>query len=427
MTMLTGVRRALLGVKRLGYILRATFNAPDQGYADAQVLDTDAEGIQDGQLTVVEVDGTLAVVSNKLAFTAQGTPTWGDLGVYSQAITRALGRGLLSITNMDATDKGEGHGWQSVTDVALANTVYWRALSGAGNYDIYVLNGSENPTLFSYAAATDYEHAIVLGGFDSSGNPYYAGQAKASYDYGAWYFIKGGAFSTWTLLWVTTLDNTATLYAVFSSYQAAGTLDDFRVPDRDLSSIQVPMAYSSFTAGNGTSLDAITPEVGGGWTEQSGDWDIQTNRANPDGAAIATVSAPGAADGLVDCTVNGGAGDNPAIDLRYSDANNYWYLQADRVANQLELHEYNATVDTVRANAAVVINDNTDYAARAIMYGQTIDGFLDGGNKITYALAALNETSIIHGIRAENTAGEFDNFVAYPRTSSQFDAVLGGV
>jgi len=97
------------------------------------------------------------------------------------------------------------------------------------------------------------------------------------------------------------------------------------------------------------------------------------------------------------------------------DASNYWYLQADRANNLLELHEYNATVDTVRANTAVTINDSTDYSLRAIAYGQNIEGYLDEGNQISYGSAALNETKTEHGIRAENTAGQFDDFVIYAR------------
>ena len=48
------------------YLLNAPFTADDQGYSDAQVIDTEAEGITDGQLTVVETDGTFAVSSNAI-------------------------------------------------------------------------------------------------------------------------------------------------------------------------------------------------------------------------------------------------------------------------------------------------------------------------------------------------------------------------
>jgi len=152
------------------------------------------------------------------------------------------------------------------------------------------------------------------------------------------------------------------------------------------------------------------------WTEQSGDWDIQSNRANPDGAAIATADV-GQADVVVDLVVNGGAAGQPGILLRFADTSNYWYLQADRANNQLELHEVNATVDTVRANTAVTINDSTDYTLRAICDGTTIDGFINGGNKISYASASLNSTATIHGLYSDNTACQFDDFTVFARDS----------
>jgi hypothetical protein len=307
MSLLRGTRRALLGGKSgVTYLLRATFDAADQGFADAQVLDTFAEGIRDGQLTVVEVDGTLAIVSNKCAFTAQATPTWGDQGFYSQAITRSLGRGLLATINVTAT-AGQKH---LMMEWAQSATIDF---AGGGNLEtgFYLLqdgglaaNFATDPTvtLSTYVASTDYSLAVVLGGSNSSAVPYYSGQAAASYLYGAHLFIKGGAFTTWTLLWITRLENTATLYPAVSDYSHAGTIDDFRVPDVDLSAVLQPTCLSTFTAANGTSLDAITPEVGGAWTEQSGDWDVQSNRANPDGAAIATVDS-GLDDAIVDSAI----------------------------------------------------------------------------------------------------------------------------
>lgn len=408
------------------YLLRAHFNADDQGYVDTQVLDTEAEGVSDGQLTVVEISGTLAIVSNKYAFTpANG---WNQLGVYSQAVTKALGRGLVTTVNLDATDTRAVVAWVDSADVdirAVAGNRYYVYASIDGNLDI-AGGGVATGDVVAYSASTDYQIAIVLGGYSAaSGVPWRSGQAAASYLFGAAFFIKGGAFTTWTLLFRSSEDNTATLYAVLTNYTASGTFDDFRVPVVDLSAVLQPTCLSTFTADNGTSLDAITPEVGGAWTEQAGDWDIQANRANPDGAAIATVDS-GLDDVLVDCIVNGGTGDQPAIVLRYS-GGDYWYLQADRANNQLELHEYNATVDTVRASAAVTFNDSTDYDLRALADAQTIDGFADAGNKISYASAALNESVTVHGIRAENTAGQFVNFAIYPRTATIFDTTLDAV
>ena len=434
MVTLVGTRRALLGGKRLlKYLLRATFNAPDQGYSNTQVLDTVAEGVQDGTLTVVEADGTLAVVSNKLAFTAQVSPAWGNLGMYSQAITRALGRGLLvAALSNDVTNIGPVAAWKDAQNVNVS--------TGAGNRQSHALASDEvavgwqTTTALSLDAvvdATEYTVAMLLGGFDSVGNPYLSGQLKANYTYGTWYFVKGGTFANWTLIWTSDQGNTTPLYAAFSNYSAAGTLDNFRVPDRDLSAIQVPVAYSSFTAANGTSLDAITPEVGGAWTEQAGDWDIQSNRAWCDGTGIATIDS-GLSDyimNLVGQTAGGQAHDYVQALFRYSDSTHYWFLQAaaeGAVDNTFKLYENDAGI-VERASAAVTVTKDTDYQIRVILDGQQIDAFLDGGNKISYGLAAMNETATLLGLRANASDEQYDDFVVYPRTSAQYDAVLGGV
>lgn len=234
MSLLTGTRRALIGgAARIKYLLRATFNTSDQGYTNGQVLDIHVEGVQDGQLTVVEVDGTLAIVSNKCAFTAQATPTWGDLGFYSQAVTRALGRGLLGTVSKGATNtEGPVIAWYDSAVVDQTNQIYMWIFVNDGNLEPYTFDGvgnllDRNQDAIAYSASTDYQLAIVLGGFSAAnGIPWRQGEDPAGYLYGAAFFIKeSAAFPTWTLLWRTSQGNTATLYAAFSNYNAAGTID----------------------------------------------------------------------------------------------------------------------------------------------------------------------------------------------------------
>ena len=124
-------------------------------------------------------------------------------------------------------------GWFDAAALASTEWLYlftW-AGSGADEFQTRVYDGAGNPLatnafLSPPAATTDYQLAIVLGGYDVNATPFYAGQTPADYLYGAAFFIKGGAFgSNWTLLWRTALGNTATLYAAFSNYDASGTLD----------------------------------------------------------------------------------------------------------------------------------------------------------------------------------------------------------
>lgn len=432
-------RRVLAG--KIEYLLRAWMPVPltgDQGYADAQVLDTVAEGILDGQLTVAEVDGTLSVTGGdgKCTFTAQGTPAWGDQGVYSQAITRALGRGLFGTANFDQTNKRCIYLlWTDAAGVGLNDWVYGLFGDTTSDLQMLVYDGAgnllESADLVTRSSGTDYQFAIVLGGYDVNGVPWRTGETAANYLYGAAFFVKGGAFASWTLLWRTKAINIATLYAGFSNRDSTGTLAQFRVPDYDLSAVLQPTALSTFTAPNGTSLDAITPEVGPVWVEQSGDWDIQGNRAhmtnNPLNRQVSTVVV-GESDVMIDAVYNAGANGNIAgLAGRWADDDNFWLIGITPFADQIRIVERSGGGNAIRASAAFVCAPGTDYDIRTALYGPTIDAFVDGGTKITYGAAALNENVQVHGVLAANIDDEFDNFAVFARTSAVYESEFGKV
>lgn len=440
MTMLIGTRWALLGGKALiKYLLRATFDAPNQGYADGQVLDTTAEGIQDGQLTVTEVDGTLAIVGNKCALTAQATPNWGDLGFYSQAIARALGRGLLVTVNSADTNKyilpvfysnqaRISKFLQFATDCEAA--IRLQGAPTAGQIRARILHKETH--VGTYAAATDYATCIVLGGYDTNGVPWRSGQAASSYLYGAAYYIKGGTFTNWTLLWRGSMQNTATLYAVGQSYNAAGTFDDFRVPNRDLSAVLQPNNLSLFAVAG--ELSAYTPELGGAWTEDIGDWDTAGGVLQATALGIATFT--GLADCIYDTKITTAGAGTTAGGLVLRETNltggseDYWYVKVTpgTAGVDWELIEYVGGGATQRASGDVDWAVATAYNVRAICDGQTISCFADGGDKITYGSAVSGEAAASFGLRDEGNANmTFDNDVLFARTSNVYNRELDRV
>ena len=412
-------------------LLNAPFTAGDQDYADAQVLNTVGEGITDGQLTVVEVDGTLAIVSNKCAFTAQATPAWGDLGFYSQAITKALGLVLLGTINSDAT-KQTLFGLVNAQALSYTDFEYTFHVNGTLSYGDNA-GGWWTAVIGAVSSATDYEWALVLGGYDVSRVPWRSGEAGANYLYGASLFIKGGAYTNWTLLWRTHKLNTATLYAAVSIYDGVGTLDDFRVPDADLSAVLQPNNLSTFADANGTSLDAITPEVGGAWTEQSGTWDIQTNkaRATDIGSHALAVVESGIADMLVKATlISADTNGYPALMIRNSDSTHLWICQLHNNLNNITLFENNAGY-TTRAEVGVAILDGTSYEMCIIAVDEQIDCFLDVGVQCSYGSAAFNKTATKHGLDLYRSAGvandRFDNFYIHLVTATVYDDELDAV
>lgn len=409
----------------VSYLLRALFTADNQGYADEQVLDTEAEGVQDGQLTVIENDGTLAIVSNKCAFTAQSTPVWGDLGFYSESITKSLGKTLLSTVNKDATNKITTSGiFTNAQSLASADWEYAYYFNVTAGIHARTLNAETSPIVADYSASTDYQFAIVLGGFNG-GLPFYSGQTKTDYKDGAWYLIKGGSFSTWTLLWIIASSNTSTLYGAFSNYSDGGTIDAIKIPDADLSAVQEQITnFSSFTASNGTSLDAITPEVGGSWTEQTGNQDIQSNQANSDGTTVATCSA-GISDFLIKVQVTTAAASSRlGVIGRFTDTNNYWLVRVKDTDDEIQIFEVNGGVSTKRATTSVTIDASTSYDLVVVFDGQDITGFVDGGGKVSYGSASHNQTETLVGIHGGAASERWDNFMVFPRTDSDYDTTL---
>lgn len=306
-----------------------------------------------------------------------------------------------------------------VGHVKLGNTgnrfqVGWAGGAGAGQALEFIrsigaaLRVINSPNLETVTNGVDYYLVIVL---------------KAVGAYFFWKVIDSAP--VWKLIWMSTANSTGSMMPIEGVHNAWGAGDNehelLRVPEGLW--LPTPLIYDTFTDSNGTSLDAHDSNTSGPdnqdidsltGVEQSGDWDIQSNRANPDGAGIHTWDM-GKADVFADLVVNGGAAGNPGLLLRFTDTSNYWYLQADRVNNQLELHEVDATVDTVRATAGVVINDSTDYTLRVICEGKTIKGFINGVNLVSYASAALNEGATRHGLFADDAACEFDNFLVFAR------------
>ena len=415
----------------LAYFLNAPFTGADQGYANAQVLNTVAEGITAGQLTVTEVDGTLALASNKCAFTAQGSPAFGDLQLVSQSITRAFALPLLCTINKTLANKYSpivfwNNDGSFTGDWSELEAVAWHFTDTS---EIYLLNrAAVQAVLIAYTQGVDYQLAMVLGGYDASGNPWYTGQTPASYLYGLAIFIKGGAFATWSRLFQSTLHNDDPVYAVAAFYDASGTIDDIRVPDTSLSTLFQPTHLSTFDAANGTSLDAITPEIGGGWTEQAGNMDIQSNRANlVTGIAKSTIES-GLGDAVVSCTINMTA---PAVTagliVRYEDNNNYWLVYLLTATNKMDLYEVNGGGLTKRATASVVIDSGIDYKVLVLLTGTTIRCFVDDGSTAGY-ISAFNQTKTKHGLYCDtNVTVRFDNFAIYPHTDASYDSALDAV
>ena len=408
------VRGKNFGTPGLAYLLRDEFTDT----LTAGNVNGTAATPGPGTRAVVDTGSELSLSGGDMVF--GGITGEADPGMRYGAITRVAGIPLI----LEFTAGGTGHrtniGWDANQAGAAAEATFYTRASGVVRIDAAggVITGA-------FSAATSYQVALVL---------------RAS---GAFYLIKGGAYTTWTLLWSKVTENAATIYPANVAGTVFGTSytsSYMKVPDALW--LPTPLVSDGFTDDNTTRLDAhatdglghaegVTGGIGEGgnglsWTHRVGTFQIQSNHVEVNSDADddqATVTSS-AADIIVDCDLTpSGANpdyDSPGLLLRWLDSTHFWLLYLDVIADKISIYENNAGY-TERANAGVTINGGNTYAARVITYGKTIDIYVDGGNKATYGSAALNETATIHGIRHKKngTGGpgepEWDNFTIYSR------------
>ena len=173
-----------------------------------------------GTRTVVDTDGDGVSISGGVLSIANGNSSYGDPGLWLSSIARAAGR--VWVTHFNITTKGS------------LRIGFDTNQSGAPSSDggVYI-NGTPiissmagNALTAALSTSTDYYLAIVL---------------RAA---GYYLFVKGGAFTEWTLLLIESSENGATLYPAHTNYGAAWTSEFVRVPSGLW--LPNPIAYTSF-------------------------------------------------------------------------------------------------------------------------------------------------------------------------------------
>jgi hypothetical protein len=404
------------------YLLLAPFDgAEDQGYTNGQVLDTEAEGVAVGSLTVVETDGVAALVSDHLSLSGKSGTGW-TLGTYGTGYDRVLGRTVIVCVQTS----GAG-----VSDYLAFG---WHDSSGNINpaqcdYSFYMNKGEIrfrgdvllSEILGSYVVDTSYQLAFMLGGFDTDEQCWYSG-AEGTYIYGAAMLIKGGAYTTWTMLRRISRENTATLYPFLVHYGLGYTTlwDYLRISDHDYSAVLQPTVADYFTDTNSVSLADHTPNVvySGGWN-LAGAWDIQTNKAR-----LATTGIPryayvetGQAGVFVRVTVTTPASGTfeDGLIVRYQDINNYFKVVLNSAAGAFQITRILSGGSVVRATTAFSPAAATTYEITFSVVGNDLQAWVDGGKRIAVTDTSFN-TATKHGLFGNNSeaASYYDNFHGQP-------------
>ena len=175
--------------------------------------------------------GLVSVSGGKVSFAGgKATAAWDDPGVWWPPISRAVGKILIGTVNPGSGATYRMTGYFSSSAFAPVGNIYFN-----GATELKIKEGATEITTEAFAASTDYKIAIL--------------QRANGYAY----FIKGGTFTSWTLLWISSGGSTATVFPGFLSYSAACNGDNFRIPQTLY--LPAPLLSDAFTGADGASND----------------------------------------------------------------------------------------------------------------------------------------------------------------------------
>lgn len=328
------------------------------------------------------------------------------------ALARTAGRIIINESTHTASCNG-AIGFRPDT---TSNTSFENSFYVANTTTLYTREIATVLSIATVAASTSYLYAIAL---------------RAS---GAFYFIKGGVFANWTLLYVSTNRNNATLYpcACYMNTIGSRTLDYLRVP----SALWLPSPLISdgfgarFDASDGLGHAEPTGLGSGGngvtWIQQAGTWVVSTGKAVASalagGLAIATVT-PSTANVLIDTKLTRSAGNVGGV-ARYTDSSNHLRFYHD--GTNAKLDQIVGGVTTTLITAAQTFVANT--AIRLVLNGTSARLYYNNALSGTTSSINTGLTNAACGLYTTDTANMLDDFVVYATgTGGEYNSVLNNI
>lgn len=341
--MLTLLRR-----RALTYLLHATFST-DQAAPLPASLPVDVGG----PLAVTDTGSFASVSGGKLissSATADHNPR-----AESPALTRRAGLTVIKTVTKPGSTNRQWFGWwvSSASIVALFDEG-----SSGGSGGVYPSTGSLVAGPITLAAATSYQLMVIL---------------RAT---GAFFLVKGGVYTAWTLVWVDAAGSSTPVKAVISQVAAAVlSADDLRVLD-----------LASFAT----------------------DTQVYTSRLASPAAGATTTST---ADALIETTFTHSAV-NRDLDIRRVDDNNCFRIRAAS-DNTLYLADRVGGVQTVRASSASAFTVGVAARVVCVAEGNVYKVYVNNVLKFTYT-----DTSNLYNTQTgvKITGGAVDEIICWPRT-----------
>jgi hypothetical protein len=410
----------------------------DQDFSNAQVIDTAVEGCTDGSLTVVDTStGGISSSSNNCPIVSSGS--WNETGLSgaTTSVTRSIGYGLFSKLNISVVDTPSGVALGFAESGGISISDLNSPMFTTSNPNIYVTPPSSAVKLGTVAASTVYSLLQILGGYNSSGVPYKAGDPKADFLYGGGHLIKGGAYTNCTLIWKASTSNTSPVYPSINTISGnTYTLSNILIPNIDFSDLLQPAHLSTFTAADDTALGDYTPDVGGAWTELTGDWIVNGNKVSTDttGRVISYISSPVNVFASLHVTPQSATfGSWGGFAANISDNQNYWILNISYVvlsADSINIFSVESNITTSRASTNISdISADTEYLVHYRFDGTTrIIYYSSYSASSTYSFNDTIETiGLVSDPDANYKCPKFDNFSVWPITSNAYDNAFARV
>jgi hypothetical protein len=314
-----------------------------------------------GLRTVTDTENKLSISGGKQVFSGGKTvPAHGDPGSWYESVLRVIGKTLLARVTPQAAGVAYIPGWSTVA-------------SGLAN----------DAVKFDSAAVSFYENTIqaIVGAF-VGGTEYTV--ALSMRGAGLFYLIKGGIYTEWTLLWVSSFSTISPCFPALSNHSKPLTVDDMRIVD-------LPAPWNT-------------------------DYGLATQRLA--GARAAGNTFTHEANCLIEFTVatlptiSGGI----YFDFRQQDSTHTWRVVC-RDTGVLDLQEVDggAPISRSTTGAGTVANG---HRVVIIADGATIKAYSNNVLRWTYTFATNFQTTTQGKLVSISTGGAVSDIVSWPRTIS---------
>ena len=311
-----------------------------------------------GVRTVVDTENMLSVAGGLLSLSGKSVSSYTDPRLVYDAVNRSPGVVMMSKIRRSSTVGQFSFGF-SPSASSLSNTGHF--FSGSQ----FLYTGGANITSYTLAANTDYLAATIL---------------RSS---GATHFIKGGAYTNWTLLWTLGQPSDALLHPYINIHAQSATVDYLRV-------LQLPAPFNS-------------------------DYGLATD--HKPGNVTAGTTFTHEADAVIEWTVDALPSVNyMEMHVRRQDDMNTWLVRITSDGSFRLLERENGGSSIQRANAVAVVSPGDRIVI--VVEGNTIRGYSNNVLRWSYNSAISGANRTAGSVRGLGWGAEISNLTTWPRTLS---------